>query len=264
MNYAFSINELELSINNTCNLCCSECGFLIPYQPKPALYENILEEHCKCLEILCKNNIEIKSLAILGGEPTLNANFLEKATESFSSFENIRQLEVVTNGLNPKGFSQKTLDLVQKISVSVYKDDVDFVELWKIFLKRRAPHIKTAFRIQKMWDINTGNISVSDDEAQKLFDSCWYKKHCTTIERSRLFVCSIAPKHKSDSDGLLLTESTTKDEIIEYLTKTTAISHCKNCIPEMHIKKVQGGMQQDNRDLCKMMENAKLYLNSAD
>ncbi|MDY2839771.1 MAG: hypothetical protein SOT46_05295 [Treponema sp.] len=264
MGYAFSIQELELSINNTCNLCCSECGFLIPHQPKPTLTENILQEHCKSLEILRKNNIEIKSLAILGGEPTLNVSFLEKATEAFSFFENIRRLEVVTNGLNPKGLSQKTLDLIQKISISVYKDDVEFVKSWKNFLKRKAPHIETAFRIQKIWDINTGDFFVSDDEAQKLFDSCWYKRHCTTIERSKLFVCSIAPKHKSDADGLLLTESITQNEIVEYLTRTVAISHCKRCIPEMHIKKVQGGIQQDKRDLSKMMENAKLYLNSAD
>ena len=31
---SFSIPELELSINNKCNLQCRECGFLTPNQPK--------------------------------------------------------------------------------------------------------------------------------------------------------------------------------------------------------------------------------------
>lgn len=264
MFFAFTIPELELSINNKCNLQCSECGFHIPYQPEPTFQNDILKEHCNSLNILLKNNIEIGSLAVLGGEPTLNPSLLENAVSKFSRFLNIKQIEVVTNGLNPKGFSAKTLELIQKISISVYKNDPEFIDAWKNFLDKKAPHINLAFRIQKLWDLNSGDYIVSEKEAQKLFDLCWYKKHCATIERSRLFICSVAPKNKIDSDGLLLTESTLKEEIIKYLERENPISCCKNCVPQMHIKKIQGGQQPEKIDLQKMMNRAKDYLNSAD
>lgn len=262
MQEAYTINELELSINNKCNLRCSECGFLIPNQPKPALTDNIIKEHTKCLEILCKNGIKIESLAILGGEPTLNAKHLETAVKAFSDLGNISKIEIVTNGLNPKGITENTLGLIKKISISVYADDKDFIECWKTFVSKKAQHINLAFRIQKEWDINSGDYTVTDNEAQKMFDECWYKKHCVSIERSRLFLCSIAPKHKSDSDGLLLRESTTRAEIISYLSRKDALHHCKNCIPQMHIKKVHGGVQNDKSNLQNLMDKAKSYFNS--
>ena len=264
MEKSFSINELEISINNVCNLMCTECGFLTPNQPKPTLSNDVLKEQYSSLDILCKNNIEIKSLAVLGGEPTLNPSFLEKSVMAFSSLPNIRQIEVVTNGLTPQGFTSKTLSSIQKISVSTYLDDKEFIEGWKNFVKRKASHIDIAFRVQKMWDMHSGDYTVSDDEAQKLFNLCWYRKHCVTIERSRLFICSISPKHKIDSDGLFLSENTTQYEIIRYLTRTEAISHCRKCVPEMHIKKIPGGMQRGKADLQKMMASAKAYLNSSD
>lgn len=259
-----TIPELELSINNKCNLQCSECGFHIPHQPEPAFQNDILKEHCSSLNVLLRNNIEIGSLAVLGGEPTLNSYLLESAVSQFSQFSNIRQIEVVTNGLNPKGFTEKTLGLIQKISVSVYKNDLEFIDAWKKFVNKKAPHINLAFRIQKLWDLNSGNYTVSEKAAQELFDSCWYKKHCATIERSRLFICSVAPKNKIDSDGLLLTQSTTEEEIINYLERKNSISCCKNCVPQMHIKKIQGGQQPEKINLQKMMEKTKDFLSSAD
>lgn len=258
------IKELELSLNNKCNLRCLECGFLIPNQPKPVLSDNVIQEHSKCLELLQKNGITVGSLAILGGEPTLNAIFLETAIKSFSVFNNIKQIEIVTNGLNPKGLTVSTLNLIHKISVSIYIDDKQFIESWKSFVTRKAPHIHLAFRIQKQWDQNTGDYRVSDEKAKKMFNECWYKKHCTSIERSRLFLCSIAPKNKSDSDGLLLTESISRKEIIDYLTRKRFLCHCKRCVPQMHIKKIQGGIQQTGINLQKMMDNAKSYLNLVD
>ena len=260
----FTIPEMEISISNTCNLRCKECGFLIPHQPKPTLSENIIQEHIKCLEILLKTGVKINSLAILGGEPTLNPSLLEKAVRTLSDLDGIEQLEVVTNGLNPSGFTKRTLEKIQKISVSVYVDDNEFISLWEKFIDRNAPHIKLAFRIQKPWDINTGTKIISDEEAQKFFENCWYKKHCVTIERSRLFLCSIAPKHLSDDDGLLLDENTSAEEIYKYLNGNKPLEYCKRCVPQMKLGKVPAGKQSDGVNLLKLIERAKCFLNLTD
>lgn len=260
----YTINELELSINNKCNLQCAECGFLIPNQPYPTISSDIIQEHCECLNILHDREIYVNSLAILGGEPTLNSTYLEQAVIAISKFDNIHQIEIVTNGLNPKGFTEKTLESIQKISVSVYDNDDEFITAWKKFIERKHPWIKLEFRIQKQWDINSGNHTVSGEQAKKMFDDCWYKKHCVTIERQRLFVCSIAPKHANDCDGLLLQKDITQNQIIAYLMRNAPLDYCKNCIPQMKLGKVKAGIQGCKIDLQKLMNNAKRIINTID
>ena len=259
---SFSISEMELSINNKCNLQCRECGFLTPNQPTPAISENIIEEHYNCLKILENNEIEIESLAILGGEPTLNSKLLKEALIKFSELKNIKQIELVTNGLLPQNISDKAFSLIDKISISVYIENEDFITAWKRYIQKKAPHIELCFRNQKGWDINSGSKTVLKEISQRMFKNCWYKKHCVTVERSRLFLCSVAAKNRSDIDGLLLNEKTTSDEIIEYMLRKEQLNHCCRCIPEMKLGKIKGGKQCGNANVPKLMEAAIQYMNS--
>ena len=259
---SFSIPELELSINNKCNLQCRECGFLTPNQPKPTMSNNIIDEHYNCLKILETNDIEIESLAILGGEPTLNSKFLEEALSRFSKLKNIKQIELVTNGLLPQNISEKTFSLIDKISISVYTDHMNFITAWKNYVQRKSSHVNLYFRNQKKWDLNSGNKIVSKEISQKMFENCWYKNHCVTIERGKLFLCSIAAKHLSDIDGLPLHEKITKDEIISFILRKNQLNYCCRCIPEMKLGKVDGGQQCGNANLSRLIDEAIKYMNS--
>jgi len=259
---SFSISELELSINNKCNLQCFECGFLTPNQPKPTISENIIEEHYNCLKILENNDIEIESLAILGGEPTLNSKLLEEALIRFSKLNNIKQIELVTNGLLPQNISEKTFSLIDKISISLYIEDENFIKAWENYVQIKAPCVKLCFRNQKKWDLNSGTKTVSREIAQRMFENCWYKEHCVAIERSKLFLCSVAAKNLSDADGLLLTEKTTLDEILGYILRKNQLNHCCRCIPEMKLGKIKGGQQCGNANLSKLMDASIKYMNS--
>lgn len=259
---SFSIPELELSINNKCNLQCRECGFLTPNQPKPTISKNIIDEHYNCLKILETNDIEIESLAILGGEPTLNSKFLEEALRRFSKLKNIKQIELVTNGLLPQNISEKTFSLIDKISISVYTDHMNFITAWKNYVQRKSSRVNLYFRNQKKWDLNSGNKIVSKEISQKMFENCWYKNHCVTIERGKLFLCSIAAKHLSDIDGLPLHEKITKDEIISFILRKNQLNYCCRCIPEMKLGKVDGGQQCGNANLSRLIDEAIKYMNS--
>lgn len=257
---SYVIPEMEISINNKCNLRCKECGFLTPNQPSPALTQDVIEEHYNCLKILEDKNIQIQSLAILGGEPLLDSGYLERAVEKIRTLKNIKQIELVTNGLLPQNLTETTLSGLNKISVSTYEYDNEFMKTWKDFVSKKNPEIKIEFRLQKKWDLNSGNITVDEEMAQNLFDECWYKKHCVTIERSKLFVCSMAPKHKSDSDGLHLSQELSFAEIVNYMERPKALNHCSKCIPAMKLGKVDGGVQSDNRCVKTMMIKAKEYM----
>ena len=257
----YFIRDLEVSIGNVCNLQCKECGFNIPNQRKPFITDPIKEIY-NSLKILENLNIYIHRFPILGGEPTLYPNLLLKAVNQFRFLTNIQIYEVVTNGLNPKGLKLETLKNFDEISISVYFNNPVLLQLWEKWLNLIAPKIKLNIRYNlEKWDQNSGNYSVSKERAQKMFEECWYRKHCVTIERERLFACSRLAKFGDDEeDGLLLNEDTTFNDIERYLNRTNFLPSCRNCTPRMGFKKLDGGIQKNPDNFSSLQSIACNFL----
>lgn len=257
----FRIRELEVSITSKCHLRCDNCGFYIPQQPGPALGENAVAELVVGLAHLQRLNIQIGSIAVLGGEPSFHRGLLEQALNAFSKFDNIEQIEVVSHGLTPQNISKATLPKIDKFTISVYFDNAELEELWKNYLQRFAPETKLSLRVDKEWDQWIGDEAADDRPAQEIFDYCWYRKHCVTLERQRLFLCSRIPKLSSDSEGIVLDQSTTLPQIQAYLNRPSFTASCKTCTPMMGLPTVAAGQQPDDR-IEKMLPRAITYLRS--
>ncbi len=107
--------------------------------------------------------------------------------------------------------SRTSLTMVRYIDrfvVSVYFDDSALSELWRRWLAAVAPHVELHLRVHADgWDRWTGDERVDDARAQQLYDSCWYRTHCVTVERGRLFACSRASTHRRRSAALRLKSS---------------------------------------------------------
>ncbi len=247
---------MELSINSKCNLQCNHCGFNIPNQPNPTINSDVIAEHSKSLAILKGLNINIETLAILGGEPSLSQELLEQACETFSKFENVTNIEVVTNGLNPKGITKNVLNNINKLSVSVYFNSKLLIDLWNEYIKQHAPHVHLAFRIDKSWDQYVGDITVSNEKAQRMYSNCWYRKHCVTLERKRLFMCTRAAKTQSDGSGLILHNNLKTSDVINYLNQARFIDPCKGCIPMMGLDKIKAGKQTKPINIDKLVASS--------
>lgn len=256
---AYKIRELEVSITTKCHLRCNNCGFYIPNQPNPTISENVIDELVLSLSYLEKLKIRIGSLAILGGEPTAAPDLLERSVLAFSQFKNIESIEVVTHGLTPQGLSKKVLNGITKLTISVYFNNQILLDLWQSYLQQIAPHVWLSFRTDKEWDKWIGSETVNDLKAQVMFDQCWYRKHCTSIERNRLFLCSRISKLSKDDEGLLLSEKTGLKDIKNYLNRNQFLSSCKTCIPMMGLPTVPAGKQPDSR-IEKMIPKAISYL----
>jgi len=253
------INELEVSITDNCHLNCDNCGFNVPKQPYPSNSTDTIEEMCKGLEYLDKLNIRIKTLVVLGGEPSFHSEKLLEAIERFAKFQHIDFIELVTHGLSPQNIEPKVLKLINKLSISVYFDSEKLILLWKKYIATFYTNVDLDFRVNKKWDRWLGDMIVSDKEAQKIFDDCWYKKHCITLERSKLFICSRIAKLGLDNEGLDINQNTTIIQVEKYLNKIDFLNACKNCIPMMKIEKIEAGKQPDNR-ILKMLPLAVGYL----
>lgn len=255
----FKIRELEVSITAKCHLQCNNCGFCVPNQPPPSLSGDVIKELSVSLSHLKRLNINIGSLGLLGGEPSFNKSNLELALKAFSKFDNINRIEIVSHGLTPQNITKESLNLINKISLSIYFENKELVSLWKKYLLKFAPHIELSLRIEKVWDRWFGDEIVDDVKAQKLFDHCWYRKHCVTLERQRIFMCSRIPKLSQDKEGLILDSATSFDDVLKYLNKTEFTNSCKSCIPMMGLSKVKAGVQPDNR-ISKMIPKAIQFL----
>ena len=187
------IRELEVSITQRCNLACAQCGFMVPNQPPPA-YGDVSQEAAAGLEQLGRLGIRIGTLVVLGGEPTLDGNRLVRTLRALRGVGNFDRLEVVSNGLHPQGLTEEALRYIDRFVISVYFDDPALSELWRRWLTFVAPHVELQLRVHADgWDRWTGDEQVDEAQAQQLYDACWYRKHCITVERGRLFACSRIP-----------------------------------------------------------------------
>ena len=253
------IPEVEVSITARCTLACDNCGFLVPNQPEPA-HGDAVDELAEGLEHIARCGVRIRSLAVVGGEPTLNAALLTRAVRRFRGVSVADRIEIVSNGLTPQGVSVDALAGIDRFTISNYGYDGGLIDLWRQWLTTAAPHVELVLRDgQAGWDPWSDSAAVTAAEAQTMWDNCWYRKHCVTIERRRLFACSRIPKLSRDSEGLMLTATTTCRDIEAYLNGSVALPSCATCTPMMGLPTVTGGVQPDDR-IQRLQRRAIAYL----
>lgn len=240
------IPEVEVSVTASCSLACRHCGFAVPDQPRPFLIDPVreLESALRRLDAL---DFEIGSLALLGGEAMLAPRSLEAMLGVAAAAGCVRRVELVTNGLTPKGLSLRALGFVKRLSLSDYTSDGALAEAWRAWLASRAPHLEFVVRRHASWDRWADVVDLGEAGGQAAYDQCWYRRHCVTLERGRIFVCSRIPKLALDEQGLVLDDQTTRADVIEYLSAPMAPAACRTCTPMADLPPVKPGEQPDDR-----------------
>ncbi len=100
------LHTVTLTINNTCNLKCPHC-----YLQYEGVTGKLSEEDTK--RIL---NSDFRHLAIVGKEPTLNPELVEKLAIENSKIG--RKVSIITNGVNLHNLSKQTLTALDYIDIS--------------------------------------------------------------------------------------------------------------------------------------------------
>lgn len=240
------LRELEISVSHRCTLACHECGFLVPAQPVPqhgAADVAILDG----LERLRRLGVHVERLVFVGGEPTMAPGVLREVAAYARVAVHIGEVEVVTNGLSPDRVDPLLLRLFDRLVISNYAPESGLVELWKRWAASAAPELVVVARDQDAWDQWTGDATVGPDQALELWRGCWYRKHCVTLERGRIFSCSRIPKFGRDEEGLALSDSTTVEGLREWLNADRALPSCATCVPMMGLESVPVAVQPDDR-----------------
>jgi len=246
MDQLYEIKELEVSITSSCTLACANCGFLVPNQPAPAMGEPVAEITA-ALDVLYQAGVRVGSLAILGGEPTIDGRLLQRASSAIATTRIAKRLEVVSNGLTPRGL-KASLQYIDRLSISVYGFGQALLDRYRTWMNLAAPHVELVLRASDDgWDPWADERTVDDAQAQAMFDSCWYRRHCTTVERGRLFMCSRIAKFSRDEEGLPLSPATTLGDVRAYLEQPVFLPSCATCTPMMGLELVPAGVQPDDR-----------------
>lgn len=241
------LDEVEVSITERCTLACHGCGFVVPHQPSPAIGDPVVS-HARTLERLDRAGVRIRSLAILGGEASLVPERLSRAVHCFRTLASIERIEVVTNGLTPRGIPVEVLRGIDRLTVSVYRYSDALLDGWRAHVRDSAPSLELVFRHgAEGWDSWDEVPRVDDARATEIFARCWYRRHCVTVERDRLFVCSRIPKLGRDDEGLLVHEHVRSEEIRAYLGRCAPLPSCATCGPMLSDARIEGGIQPDAR-----------------
>lgn len=240
------LKEVEVSVTERCSLACAHCGFMVPNQPRPSSSDPARDLELS-LAHLSRLGFTVGSLAVLGGEATLARRELAQTLRVARAAPNVGRIELVTNGLTPAGLDRKSLPYIDRLSLSDYTDDDRLASAWRLWLSRAAPEVEFRQRRHKDWDRWHDPVELDDAATQTAYDSCWYRRHCVTLERGRLFMCSRVPKLGLDHQGIVLESLTTREDVLRYLHKPEALPACRTCTPVAGLLPVQPGLQPDDR-----------------
>lgn len=107
----------RIHINNECNLNCEYCSAkeIMKNKGKPL---NLL----KVLKTIKEINKRMKfNIVLTGGEPTKNLNTLNYLTKELLKYDNLNNIEVITNGfklLTYLGLFKNNSDFIEKVNIS--------------------------------------------------------------------------------------------------------------------------------------------------
>jgi len=249
LNGPCQIKELELSLNTKCNLRCTNCGFIVPDQPKPFSTDVGFEEHTHSLRLLKSIGVKVGKIVVVGGEVALHRN-LNSDLKVIRTIGLADEIEVVTNGLYPQGVDAETLEVIDSLVISDYVRTECFERIWTDYVSTLHGNCSIHFRRKDSWDDWKTPVTMSEAETQQAWKTCFYRNYDITLERGRIFSCSRIAKHKRDAEGLKLVESTKIEDVQNYLNANNPHPSCSTCTPVAGLPSVEVAIQSDGRDVA--------------
>jgi cyclic pyranopterin phosphate synthase len=224
--------SLEVHITDHCNLKCAECCSLSPLLPERFVDPKDMQRDLK----LVTSAISPIYIKIVGGEPLLHPNIIEclKLAKPMAKI-----LSVTTNAVLLERMTDEFWELIDAITISIYPNPK---------LKRVEKYIEDKgreFGVSLNIKYQSSFVTMSEwgghsykNKTQEVFSSCWLRERCHIVDRGRFYMCTRPPhlhtlfKDRQDynQDGIKLhRKSSLRDEIYQYLTRTTPLKSCSIC-----------------------------------
>lgn len=252
------IRELELTLTNKCNLTCFGCGFDVPNQIAATDDGAGIDQHLQALVRLREIGISVAKIVLVGGEAALVKD-LDEQIFKMREIGICQEIELVTNGLYPRGVTTQVLSKIDSLVISDYICTAEFSDLWERYLNKNMFQGKVDFRRKDAWDDLLAEVENSSGMTEQHWDECFYRTYDVTLERGRLFSCSRIAKKKWDDQGLVIGSETSKQNVIDYLLSDLPKDACYSCATVCQSSNIPVA-QQVSSDLHRIVEKAQTYL----
>jgi len=199
MNEGYIIKHIDLTITEICTLKCKACASLMPMysSPRNCKEKIVIDE----LDSLLESNCYIEELCLIGGEPFVNQELMQKILIRYKDNIQIGTFTTITNG---------TL-LPQKETLAAMKNNGRFYVVFSNYGKLSGMQekavsmlddygIESALEVQKDIDMDSSRVWIDYgkvqhydfpyDKHQNMFLKCKDKVHCATLLNGKLFICT--------------------------------------------------------------------------
>ena len=232
--------HVEVNINKDCNLNCKGCDHFAPLAEADTLELEIFERDMKRLADIMSGHIH--RIILLGGEPLLNEHLLDYVKISRQCMPEV-EVFIATNGTlldkMTDDFWQALKDDNAGLMVTKYPVKLDY-EALRIMAEERGvvwEYLGSSESGRSLWHFPL-DLTGSQNPMES-FIHCVNANNCHTLERGRLYTCSIAPNIKAFNnyfgknvlltmeDGIDICKAESAEEILEFLAKP--VNFCRYC-----------------------------------
>jgi hypothetical protein len=232
--------HVEVNINKDCNLNCKGCDHFAPVAEADTLELDVFERDMKRLSEVMTGHIH--RIILLGGEPLLNEQLLDYvriARRCMSETE----VFIATNGTLLGRMKDEFWTVLKEnrtgLMVTKYPVSLDYEALRKKAVEKGVvwEYIGSSESGRTLWHFPL-DLSGRQD-AMESFVHCANANSCHTLERGRLYTCSIAPNvgafnqyfgqniPLTDRDGIDIHMAKNAEEILKFLA--SPIDFCRYC-----------------------------------
>lgn len=183
------LNDVTISITQSCTLHCKNCSFLERYRKEHRHLE--IEPIASDIRRLADNVDVIKSLNIFGGEVFTYMDGLIHLLEKIADIRNVLQIKLVTNGTIVP--SDEQLSILKRYVSFVEISDYGKLSKKKDVLCAILEHARIPYRVMpesKEW-FSIGEMKRygrTEEYLKKQFAMCPWKE-CTPLHNGKLYRC---------------------------------------------------------------------------
>ena len=236
-NNIFTLNgNFDLPISSQCTMNCKGCSYLDYLDIGNTIKDNMTLNDIKYIcDKLINLKIKLSKLTFLGGEPTMNSDFLEMAKYIFKYKGIIYDgLKIVSNGTKINSKFLKSLKYFDSVRFSIYPTNIELKN--KIEDSGLSDYIKTKCNLEFLIidEFNQhGKEDLDIDYSKDLnWSRCWYKDWCRVITTKGIFRCFILYNHKKD-----ICDFEDRQKLIDYIEKQAPFKTCEICPQPSKIEK---------------------------
>ncbi len=236
----FIIPGIELVLTQRCNLRCRHCANRMQYYASPHDYaeEEYLEPFARVL-----NAVDgVAGMRIIGGEPLLLPEKIEKVIEHFGTSDKIFCIDIPTNGTLL--FKEKTASMLAgcpKATVLVSDYGAPSRRIKELMAQLKAYNIShMLYPAHTPW-FDMGDLICykrTEEETQIIYSRCLSKEGCATLLGHELYLCPVAahgaalaavPRIEEEYVDLR-DDSFLRERLFRFYTRKTYLNACRFCL----------------------------------